>query len=654
MFCMPYPFAKIDKQTRIMNRVLICIISLSMAIPCIGQWKAAGDKIKTEWGAKIDPANVHQEYPRPLMERNDWMNLNGLWNYAIVPASLARDDNSIPISASSAKAEKFDGKILVPFCVESALSGVGKTVGANKVLWYQRSFQVPETWQGKKILLHFGASDWQTDLWVNGIKVGSHTGGYTPFNFDITAALKKGENVVDVRVWDPTDESHQPRGKQVKDPRGIWYTPVTGIWQTVWLEPVPETYISKIKTTPNLDENSFKIEVITNCPRGFDSAELALFDGGKQVASAKSLAGQPIEVRIDNPKLWSPDSPFLYDMQVRIFKGGKEIDSVKSYAAMRKFSIVKDSKGIKRLALNGKPIYQLGPLDQGWWPDGLYTAPSDEALRFDVQKIKDLGFNMIRKHIKVEPARWYMHCDRLGIIVWQDMPSGDFETVVNGRRSLPLPEWNRNSLFKKAEYVRSAESEACFRKEWKDIMDFLYSHPCIGMWIPFNERWGQFKTDEITEWTMKYDSTRPVNAASGGNYYTCSHILDIHSYPHPQILIYDCDKVNVIGEFGGVGLAVKGNLWKEKGNWSYTTKQSADASNDKSPSEAERALAMYKEYADMLSEMTQRGISAGVYTQITDVEGEINGLLTYDRKVVKFDESEIRKANKKVIDSLNK
>ncbi len=634
-----------------MKKALI-LICLSSVLPCLGEWKAVGDKIKTEWASKIDPANVHGEYPRPLMERDEWMNLNGLWNYAIVPALLTREESGVPISASSVKPEKFDGEILVPFCIESSLSGVMKRVGAENALWYERSFKIPGGWKDRRVLLHFGGSDWQTDVWVNGMKVGSHKGGYTPFSFDISAALKDGENILNVQVWDPTDESHQPRGKQVKNPMGCFYTPVTGIWQTVWLEPVPKTYISNLKTTPNIDENSLNVEILPNCPIGYDSAELAVFDGEKQVATAKALAGQVLAARIDNPKLWSPDSPFLYDIQVKIFKDGKEVDGVKSYAAMRKFSVVRDGRGIKRLALNNKPIYQFGPLDQGWWPDGLYTAPSDEALRFDILKIKDFGFNMVRKHVKVESARWYMHCDRLGVIVWQDMPSGDFRTILNGRISPPLPEWNQRSRFKKAEYVRSEESEACFRREWRDIIDFLYSQPCVGMWIPFNERWGQFKTDEIASWTMKYDSTRPVNAASGGNFYTCSHVLDMHHYPHPQILIYDYDKVNVIGEYGGLGLAVEGNLWDKKGNWSYNVKKDTGDSKDNPSSENEKILALYKKYADTLAEMTQKGISAGIYTQITDVEIEINGLLTYDRKVVKLNESEVRKANEKVINSL--
>ena len=648
-----------------MKKVIAVSVALFAALHCFADWKPAGDKIRTEWASKINVNNVLPEYPRPLMERADWLNLNGLWDYAIVPAEDKCDSsgNSLVseaykpdiVPASCQKPEKFDGKILVPFCVESSLSGVGKMVGKDNALWYSRTFTVPESWSGKKVLLHFGGVDWKADVWVNGIKVGSHTGGYTPFSFDITPTLKSGDNTVDVRVWDPTDNSYQPRGKQVENPRGIWYTPVTGIWQTVWLEPVSNVYISNLKTTPNLDEKNFKVEVSANCPIGYDTAEVKIFDGDKLVSSAKALAGQPVEVSVKNPKLWSPDSPNLYNMEVSILKDGKVVDSVKSYTAMRKFSVAKDKDGIMRLALNNEPIYHFGPLDQGWWPDGLYTAPTDEALRFDVQKTKDFGFNMIRKHIKVEPARWYLHCDQLGIIVWQDMPSGDYETVVNGKRQMSLPEWVRFKYFDKSEYIRSPESEACYRKEWKEIMDYLHSYPCIGVWVPFNERWGQFKTPEIVAWTKKYDPSRIVNPASGGNHYPCGDILDMHHYPHPEILFIDAGRVNVLGEYGGIGMAIKGHLWSEKGNWGYMPKKK-DGTREKSKVErsSDDVFAQYAKYTDMLANLTSKGYSGAVYTQTTDVEIEINGLMTYDRKVVKFDEKKLREANQKVINSLKK
>lgn len=347
------------------------------------QWTPVGDRIKTSWAEKIDVNNVLPEYPRPIMERSEWSNLNGLWKYAVLPLG-----KSIP--------DSFEGDILVPFAVESSLSGVGKTLGEDKELWYQREFVIPSKWRGKRILLHFGAVDWKTEVWVNNIKVGEHTGGFTPFTFDITQALKNSENNLVVKVWDPTEKGTQPRGKQVSNPHGIWYTPVSGIWQTVWLEPVSEHYITDIKTTPDIDLNKVKVKVETDDNRYSDKFEVKVFEGGRLVAVGTSINGLPVEVSMPaDAKLWSPDEPFLYQMEVSLFEGGKRVDCVRSYMAMRKYSMKRDKKGIVRLQLNNKDLFQFGPLDQGWWPDGLYTAPTDEALCYDIKKTKDLGFNMI-------------------------------------------------------------------------------------------------------------------------------------------------------------------------------------------------------------------------------------------------------------------
>jgi beta-galactosidase/beta-glucuronidase len=428
-----------------MLRIKLLLLSSLFSVITFAQWQPAGEKIKTRWSSQIDVNNVLPEYPRPLMERSEWMNLNGLWNYAILPVGKP---------APSA----FDGKILVPFAVESSLSGVQKNVGKANELWYEREFTIPSKWKNNRVLLHFGAVDWKTDVWVNDVKVGRHTGGYTPFSFEITTALKNGSNKLIVKVWDPTNDGYQPRGKQVNKPEGIWYTPVTGIWQTVWLEPVPDKFITQVKTTPNIDINILNIEVATNNFSASDRIEVKVMDGSKVVATAQSINHLPVEIVMpDQVKLWSPDSPFLYDLEISLWSGTKQIDKVKSYAAMRKYSIKRDENGIVRLQLNNKNLFQFGPLDQGWWPDGLYTAPTDEALKFDIQKTKDFGFNMIRKHVKVEPARWYMHCDRLGMIVWQDMPSGD-----GG------PQWQPHQYFSGLEWLRSPESEANFRKEWKE------------------------------------------------------------------------------------------------------------------------------------------------------------------------------------------
>ena len=417
----------------------------------------------------------------------------------------------------------------------------------------------------------------------------------------------------------------------MSNPHGIWYTPVSGIWQTVWLEPVSEHYITDIKTTPDIDLNKVKVKVETDDNRYSDKFEVKVFEGGRLVAVGTSINGLPVEVSMPaDAKLWSPDEPFLYQMEVSLFEGGKRVDCVRSYMAMRKYSMKRDKKGIVRLQLNNKDLFQFGPLDQGWWPDGLYTAPTDEALCYDIKKTKDLGFNMIRKHVKVEPARWYTYCDQMGVIVWQDMPNGD-KTL----------EWQRKKYFDGTELTRSPESEATYRKEWKEIIDYLYSYPCIGTWVPFNEAWGQFKTSEIAEWTKQYDSTRLVNPASGGNHYTCGDMLDLHNYPGPEMYLYDAQRATVLGEYGGIGLVLKNHLWEPNRNWGYIQFNTST-----------EATAEYLKYAEMLKEMIKLGFSAAVYTQTTDVEVEVNGLMTYDRKVIKLDEATLKKINNEICKTL--
>ena len=599
---------------------LTMLLALALCSSTFAQWKPAGDKIKTSWGEQLDPKNVLPEYPRPIMERNDWKNLNGLWKYAITK-------KGDPTPAA------YQGDILVPFAVESSLSGVGKMINEKEELWYQRTFDIPSAWRGKQILLHFGAVDWKAEVWVNDVKVGEHTGGFTPFYFDITSVLNKGNNDLVVKVWDPSDRGEQPRGKQIANPHGIWYTPVTGIWQTVWLEPVATQYITNLKTTPDIDNNSVKVEVAANTTSA-DKVEVKVFDGKNLVAKGAALNGVPVELAMPaNAKLWSPDSPFLYNMEVTLYKDGKAIDQVKSYTAMRKFSIRKGQNGITRLQLNNKDYFQFGPLDQGWWPDGLYTAPTDEALVYDLKKTKDFGYNMVRKHVKVEPARWYTHCDQLGLIVWQDMPNGG-----------PSPQWQARNYFNGREVIRSAASEANYRKEWKEIIDCLYSYPSIAVWVPFNEAWGQFKTPEIVAWTKEYDPSRLVNPASGGNHYTCGDILDLHHYPGPNMFLYDPRRATVLGEYGGIGLVVEGNTWvNDKKNWGYVKFNTSDEVTNE-----------YIKYGKHLLELIRKGFSAAVYTQTTDVEGEINGLMTYDRKVIKMNEAKVREINQQICNSLNK
>ena len=602
-----------------MKTFLLLIILFFSSVSSFAQWKPAGDKIKTVWAEKIDPNNVLPEYPRPIMERDKWQNLNGLWDYAILPMGQQEP-------------QTFDGKILVPFAVESSLSGVQKELGKEKELWYRGTFTIPSDWKSKNVILHFGAVDWKAEVYLNNIKIGTHTGGYTPFCFDVTPFLTSGNQKLVVKVWDPTSDSSIPRGKQVTNPNGIWYTPVSGIWQTVWLEPVNNKHIVGITPIANIDNNNLKVKVCTKNTESSDIVEVKLKDNNKVIASAKGVVGQTLDIAIPNAKLWSPESPFLYDLDVTLIERGKSVDKVSSYAAMRKVSKKRDANGIIRIQLNNKDIFHFGPLDQGWWPDGLYTAPTDEALKYDIVKTKDFGYNMIRKHVKVEPARWYTHCDRLGILVWQDMPNGD-----------QGPHWDMHHYFDGKEVTRSIESEQNFRKEWKEIMDYLMPYPSIAIWVPFNEAWGQFKTQEITEWTQYYDPSRLVNPASGGNHYLkVGDILDFHKYPSPEMMMYDNERITVIGEYGGIGMPLTDHLWQPDKNWGYVQFKSAKEVTDE-----------YVKYGRQLLNLVKSGISGGVYTQTTDVEGEVNGLITYDRKVIKVEEDRIRKINQEIINSLS-
>jgi beta-galactosidase/beta-glucuronidase len=601
-----------------MKKNVTVILFLCFGLTLFAQWKPEGNKIKTEWASKVDTNNVLPEYPRPIMERKEWKNLNGLWNYAI---------QEVGKSAPT----KYDGQILVPFAVESSLSGVMKEVGAKNELWYNTTFSVESKWKDKNVLLHFGAVDWKTEVWLNGVKIGTHTGGYTPFSFDITPFITGKTEQLTLKVWDPSNEGPQPRGKQVKNPEGIWYTPVTGIWQTVWIEPVNKKNISTIKTTPNIDQNVINMKPeVTGATFG-DIFEVTVFDGAKAIASAKASVGENLKIVLNSPKLWSPESPFLYKTNVTLISNGKVVDQVKSYFAMRKIASKRDSNGVLRMQLNNKDYFQFGPLDQGWWPDGLYTAPTDEALKYDIIKTKELGFNMIRKHVKVESDRWYTHCDELGILVWQDMPSGDEQ-----------PLWQNKKYFEGTELQRTSKSEKIYKKEWREIMDHLYSYPSIVVWVPFNEAWGQFKTVEITEWTKSHDPSRLVNSSSGGNHFQTGDILDLHNYPDPELYLYDARRITVLGEYGGIGLPLEGHLWRANDNWGYVKFKNANEVTDE-----------YIKYAKKLKRLVQTGFSAAVYTQTTDVEGEVNGFMTYDRKVDKMDFEKVSAINKEVINTLN-
>ncbi len=579
----------------------------------------AGDKIKSPWADSINTSKVLPDYPRPLLQRDQWQNLNGFWQYAILPVSGSENIPNV-----------FQGNILVPFAVESALSGVGKTVGKDSVLWYQTTITIPSKIKNKKVLLHFGAVDWRSEIFLNGNKVATHEGGYDPFTVDITNALKKGSKQrLSIRVWDPTDEGPQPHGKQVVNPRGIWYTPVTGIWQTIWLETVPDTYIAYTKQTPDLDNKTLTVNSsIQNLQPG-DQINVSAWKGNEKVAE-KNGTDTSVTLSIADPEMWSPSHPFLYDLKLTVMRKGKVVDEVKSYFAMRKISIAPDKNGIQKMMLNNAFLFEFGPLDQGWWPDGLYTAPTDAALKFDIEKTKEMGLNMIRKHIKVEPARWYYYCDMLGMLVWQDMPSGDLGNHWENRPGV---------LGRATDRERTPESEGYYRKEWNAIIDALYNYPSIVVWTPFNEAWGQFKTVEITKWTKQKDPSRLVNSASGGNFYPVGDIEDLHNYPDPAMPrpdIFGSKKALVLGEFGGLGLPVEGHTWQEK-NWGYQSFKSNDS-----------LFMRYNTLIDKLEELIKQGLSAAVYTQTTDVEGEVNGFMTYDRKVMKMPLDKLRAANEKL------
>lgn len=601
------------------NRVwVLCVLCMVLlgGWAAEGKYKPADGPLLTRWAKEVSPKNALPEYPRPQMVRKDWQRLNGLWEYAIV-------------GKDAPQPTQFDGEILVPYPIESALSGVMKKVGKDNRLWYRRTFRVSKKWNDKRILLHFGAVDWDTTVWVNGKEMGNHKGGYDPFSFDITDALKdKGEQEIVLSVWDPTNAGTQPRGKQVDNPGGIWYTAVTGIWQTVWLEPVPAAHICSLKITPNVDEQAVEIGLEVTSPGGDVAVEVAVLDGKKQVGegqisvsgAGKGLMTPHISLAVADAKLWSPDAPFLYGLKVTVAQGGKVVDRVSSYFGMRKIEVRKDEAGVNRLFLNNEALFQYGPLDQGWWPDGLYTAPTDEALRYDIEVLKRLGCNMLRKHVKIEPDRLYYWCDKLGLMVWQDMPSGD--KFIGGDDP---------------DIQRTPESAAQFEAELKAMIATFYNHPSIIMWVPYNEGWGQWDTPRIVDMIKGLDPTRLVNNASGWTDRKAGDVHDVHSYPGPAAPPNEEERAAVLGEFGGLGLPVKGHTWQNEKNWGYRSFETREALTE-----------AYVDLLGRLRSLIAGGLSAAVYTQTTDVEVEVNGMMTYDRAMIKCDEEKAAAAAKRL------
>lgn len=572
-------------------------------------WQPVAGKMTTRWAKTVSPKNAWPEYPRPQFERKNWQNLNGLWDYSVT----AKD---------APKPSAWTGQILVPYCIESTLSGVGRELQPEDALWYRRTVNLKPK-KGLQTLLNFEAVDYQTTVWVNGQQVGEHTGGNTAFSFDITPALKIGPNEIIVRVWDETGGT-QLRGKQTLQPGGIWYTRVSGIWQTVWLEEVPVVHLDDVKITTSINPATISIAPQVNGAAA-KMRVVALFKGQK-VATAEGQG--EVKLPVANAQLWSPAHPNLYDLQIDLLDArNKVVDSVKSYAGIREVGRKQDAQGNWRFTLNGEEIFHWGPLDQGWWPDGLLTPPSDEAMRSDIDFLKAAGFNMIRKHIKVEPRRYYAYCDRVGMMLWQDQVSGGTGKARGGKEI--SPKWTRLTP-NPTDAEWTDEQHAEWIKELKAMMDELRNQPSIVVWVPFNEAWGQHRTVEVGNWMTAYDPTRLVNVASGGNFWPAGQIADQHKYPDPGFPFEQerfKDYVKVVGEFGGHGWPEQGHLWNESNrNWGYGGL----------PKTKDEYLERYKKSLDILVGLKAQGISAGVYTQTTDVEAEINGLMTYDRAIQKI------------------
>ncbi len=639
-----------NMTTTLAVRFSLAFMAAMLALAPRAAWSqesapAQGDRVytsglMTRWGKAVTPENAWRSYPRPQMQRERWLNLNGEWDYAIRPKAEPRPT-------------AMDGRILVPFAVESKLSGVARKVGPDDRIWYRRSFSIPADWSGQRVLLHFGAVDFEAHVLVNGGLVGSHRGGSDTFAFDITDYLKAGGNELVVQVTDPTSDGAQPRGKQQLSPKSIWYTPVSGIWQTVWLEPVPALRIEDVRVTPDIDAGALDVEVALNRSAGNEHAvRITARADDRQVSSTIVRANRRARLPVPDARLWSPDDPYLYDLDVELVTvadplahleqgpreqalitdtetrayadakvTGEPLDTVRSYFAMRKSSLGPGPvAGQPALLLNNKPVFQNGTLDQGWWPDGLLTPPSEEAIAFELDFLKKAGFNMLRKHIKIEPAQYYYLADRMGILIWQDMPSGEEEDS--------LDQFVRPTSTDEALMPARVTDE--FEYELLRMISDLRHHPSIVTWVVNNEGWGQYASTRLAQMVKALDPSRTVNKASGwldtGD--AGSDIYDIHTYEEvPNAPKPDTRRAIVLGEFGGIGLPVEGHLWfPGNRNWGYQTAKDRDD-----------YLQRYRrKYAEVIRQARELGLSAAVYTQSTDVEGEVNGLLTYDREVSKL------------------
>lgn len=628
------------------NISLIGILAIGFATACgAGEWKQAQGPLKTKWAAEVTPQNALPEYPRPQMVRKDWLSLNGVWQFE----AAAKQAERRPMSEVGPGKEtdpaptgnKLSEQILVPYPEESALSGIMRH---EDRAWYRRTFDVPSAWAGRDVLLHFDAVNWEATVYLNGKRLGQHKGGYDAFGFNITKFLKKsGPQELIVEVVDTPDLGNHARGKQTMHPGGIFYTAASGIWQSVWIEPVATTFIENIKAVPNVDGGAVSVTVRTLGKLRRANVKIDVSAGGKSVGSATGRSGRPIKIKVPDAHLWSPDDPFLYDMTVAVQDpDGSAGDSVASYFGMRKIALGKDDKGILRPMLNGKFVFQVGPLDQGYWPDGIYTAPTDAALKYDIEIEKKLGFNTVRKHVKVEPERWYYWCDKLGMLVWQDMPSmretpaKDAARVTDGelkklKDQVAAGKLTADQLAAQTQLLNGEkgrlilEERNQFEHELDRLLEGRGNHPCIIQWVVFNEGWGQYDTDRLVGHVKDLDPTRLVDNASGWTDMKVGDVVDMHHYPDPAMPKTEADRASELGEFGGLGLPLPGHTWvKSDKNWGYRKIANQD-----------QLTAGYEAMLAKAWHLKDQGLCAVIYTQTTDVETECNGLLTYDRAVVK-------------------
>lgn len=621
-------------------------LAILLALPCCAVLSAQPGQVKaplvTPFAKEVNPKAPLQEYPRPQLQRDGWMNLNGEWDYTIDSSGFTPVKGFSPNDSYTTASipEKWSGKIVVPYAIETSLSGVGHILMPEERLWYQREFTIPKNWDGKRVVIHFQASDWETSLYVNGKRVGQHRGGYDPFSFDITDYLKAGKNTLNVAVWDATEGQCQTHGKQtlvpVENRKGFRYLPTGGIWQTVWVEALPKNAIENVKITPQYDSGAVLIKATTTKP---NSRVIAQIKSGKKVVATAQIAAEGTSIPLKNFVSWSPDSPSLYDVELTIDNNGVTEDKVTSYFGMRKIEVKKDAAGVPRIFLNNKEIFQYGPLDQGYWPDGGLTPPSEQAILFDLEYLKSINSNMVRVHIKTHPERWYYHADRLGLLIWQDGVSMYESQTIDDKAS---KQW---------------------QAEFKSMIDWLYNHPCIINWVVFNEEWGQHDTERITNWVKSYDPSRLVTGASGYKDFPCGDIKDMHDYTfYPKSTpdhLTNRQRAAVIGECAGMNVPVTGHTWYNKNNPARNPKHdnfTPVSDYDFSVEVQRHTYPDSKTYTEAYGRLVEtlrwhnaiNGCNGVVYTQLTDIEHELNGWLTYDREVSKIPVEKMRQMNTKM------